>query len=162
MKFSDKLASLRKRNNLSQEQLAEKLDVSRQAVSKWESGDSYPDMAKILQLCKVLDCTLPDIMDDGAFGEEFNQMKKQVDEENSTKLNLSSYLKGFLEYVTRIYNMFLFMSFKQKMKCLFEMIIVGLILFGLCFLTGSLVETVLFKLIYLLPDEAHFYLVSAH
>ncbi len=40
MSFSDNLQVLRKRNNLTQEQLAEQLEVSRQAVSKWESGQS--------------------------------------------------------------------------------------------------------------------------
>ena len=44
MKFEDKLQYLRKKANLSQEQLADKLNVSRQAVSKWESGASYPEM----------------------------------------------------------------------------------------------------------------------
>lgn len=42
MKFCDKLAKQRKNNNLSQEQLADQLGVSRQAVSKWESGLSFP------------------------------------------------------------------------------------------------------------------------
>lgn len=46
MRFSEKLPKLRKNNNLSQEQLAEQLGVSRQAVSKWEAGNSYPDMEK--------------------------------------------------------------------------------------------------------------------
>lgn len=41
MKFSDKLKKLRKENNLSQERLADLLEVSRQAVSKWESGISH-------------------------------------------------------------------------------------------------------------------------
>ncbi len=41
MSFSDNLQVLRKRNNLTQEQLAEQLEVSRQAVSKWESGVSH-------------------------------------------------------------------------------------------------------------------------
>ena len=44
MKLSDNLKRIRKENNLSQEQLAEKLGVSRQAVSKWESEQSYPEM----------------------------------------------------------------------------------------------------------------------
>ena len=48
MRFSEKLPKLRKNNNLSQEQLAEQLGVSRQAVSKWEAGNSYPDMEKML------------------------------------------------------------------------------------------------------------------
>ena len=52
MKFCDKLVMRRKANNLSQEQLADRVGVSRQANSKWESGSSIPDMAKILELCK--------------------------------------------------------------------------------------------------------------
>ena len=54
MRFSEKLPKLRKNNNLSQEQLAEQLGVSRQAVSKWEAGNSYPDMEKMLQMCQIL------------------------------------------------------------------------------------------------------------
>ena len=50
MKFCDKLPKLRKENNLSQELLADKLGVSRQAVSKWESGSSYPDMEKMIDM----------------------------------------------------------------------------------------------------------------
>ena len=48
MRFSEKLPKLRKNNNLSQEQLAEQLGVSRQAVSKWESEQSTPDIEKLL------------------------------------------------------------------------------------------------------------------
>lgn len=46
MDFSEKLLTLRKANNLTQEQLAEKLEVSRQSVSKWESGQAAPDWRK--------------------------------------------------------------------------------------------------------------------
>ena len=49
---------MRKKNNMSQEQLADRLNVSRQAVSKWESGNSVPDMTKIMELCKILNCSL--------------------------------------------------------------------------------------------------------
>ena len=45
--LSERLRQLRKNAGLSQEQLAEKLDISRQSVSKWESGASIPDMDKI-------------------------------------------------------------------------------------------------------------------
>ena len=64
MKFCEKLAKQRKNNNLSQEQLAEMLSVSRQAVSKWENGSSYPDMDKIISISKILNCTLEDLLDD--------------------------------------------------------------------------------------------------
>lgn len=48
MNFSEKLLTLRKAKNLTQEQLAEKLDVSRQSISKWESGQAVPEMEKIV------------------------------------------------------------------------------------------------------------------
>ena len=50
MIIADKIAELRKRNGWSQEDLAEKLQVSRQSVSKWEMSQSMPDMAKIVQM----------------------------------------------------------------------------------------------------------------
>ena len=46
MKFNEKLIKLRKEKGLSQEGLADKLDVSRQSVSKWESGQTYPEIDK--------------------------------------------------------------------------------------------------------------------
>ena len=53
MAFQENLTYLRKKANLSQEQLAELLDLTRQAVSKWESGQSMPDAEKLLQLSEV-------------------------------------------------------------------------------------------------------------
>ncbi|MBR0537822.1 MAG: helix-turn-helix transcriptional regulator [Clostridia bacterium] len=53
MILADKIIELRKKNGWSQEELAEKLDVSRQAVSKWESAQSVPDMNRILLLSQV-------------------------------------------------------------------------------------------------------------
>ena len=50
MSFAENLKSIRKERNLSQEDLAEILDVSRQAVSKWELGDGYPEVEKLLLL----------------------------------------------------------------------------------------------------------------
>ena len=53
MIFADKLIDLRKKSGWSQEELAEKLNVSRQAVSKWEGAQSIPDMARIVQLSEL-------------------------------------------------------------------------------------------------------------
>ena len=50
MILADKIIDLRKKNGWSQEELAEKLNVSRQAVSKWESAQSVPDMNRVLQM----------------------------------------------------------------------------------------------------------------
>jgi transcriptional regulator with XRE-family HTH domain len=46
MDFSEKLLTLRQANDMTQEQLAEKLDVSRQSISKWESGQATPELEK--------------------------------------------------------------------------------------------------------------------
>lgn len=68
MTFSDKLIALRKKAGWSQEELAERLNVSRQSVSKWESAQSMPDIDKILQLSSLFsvttDCLLKDTQDD--------------------------------------------------------------------------------------------------
>ncbi|MBR5427416.1 MAG: helix-turn-helix transcriptional regulator [Clostridia bacterium] len=53
MILADKITELRKKNGWSQEELAEKLDVSRQAVSKWESAQSVPDLNRVLQLSEL-------------------------------------------------------------------------------------------------------------
>ena len=62
MKFSDNLKKLRKDMNLSQEDLADKLGVSRQSISKWESGVVYPEMDKMVQLCKIFNLSMDDLL----------------------------------------------------------------------------------------------------
>ena len=58
MEFSEKLITLRKGRNLTQEQLAEQLNASRQSISKWESGQVIPEVEKIVELSKAFDITL--------------------------------------------------------------------------------------------------------
>ena len=62
MKFGDNLRRIRKSKKMSQEQLAEKMKVTRQSVSKWENGESYPEMNNILELCKIFNCKLNDMI----------------------------------------------------------------------------------------------------
>ena len=62
MSFSDNLKTIRKEKNLSQEELAELLGVSRQAVSKWESGDGYPEVEKLLMIAGKLNVSLDNLM----------------------------------------------------------------------------------------------------
>lgn len=57
MELSEKILNLRKANNLTQEQLAEKAGVARQSVSKWESGQSLPELDKIVTLCEIFNVT---------------------------------------------------------------------------------------------------------
>lgn len=62
MSLGENLQFLRKRENMTQEQLAETLEVSRQSVSKWESDSTYPETDKLLQLTEIFHCTLDDLM----------------------------------------------------------------------------------------------------
>ena len=64
MKFGDNLRNLRKSKKISQEALAEKVKVSRQSVSKWETGEAYPEMNNILELCKIFHCNINDLVND--------------------------------------------------------------------------------------------------
>lgn len=64
MTFGEKLQKLRRSSGLSQEQLAEKLAVTRQAVSKWELGDSLPDAGRILDLSRLFDVSTDYLLKD--------------------------------------------------------------------------------------------------
>ena len=55
MNLSKKIYELRKAHGMSQEQLAEKLNVSRQSISKWESGESSPEIERLIELSDVFD-----------------------------------------------------------------------------------------------------------
>ena len=82
MSFNDKLKELRKENKLSQEQLAEKLNISRQAISKWESGKAYPDIDNLILLAKILEVSLDELLID-----EKNKYSEDVEEENESKID---------------------------------------------------------------------------
>ena len=64
MNFAEKISNLRKDNNMTQEQLSEILGVSRQSVSRWESGIAFPETDKLLQLSKLFNCTLDYLLKD--------------------------------------------------------------------------------------------------
>ena len=116
MKFKDKLPKLRKNNNITQEQLADMLGVSRQAVSKWESGLSIPDMEKIIEMCKIFNCQIEELLDDGVTSNH-TTLKAQTFKE---------YTDSILTFIIKTYKMFCSMKFWEKIKCLFE----------ICFIIG--------------------------
>lgn len=64
MKFNEKLISLRKSMGLSQEELGAELKVSRQTISKWESGQSYPDFQRLVLLSDYFGLTLDELVRD--------------------------------------------------------------------------------------------------
>ena len=72
MILADKIIRLRKKNGWSQEELADKMNVSRQAVSKWESAQTIPDLEKILQLGALFSVTTDYLLKDEIEEEEFS------------------------------------------------------------------------------------------
>ena len=62
MSFAENLRLIRKEKNISQEEIAEIIGVSRQAVSKWEQGSVYPQMEKLLLLTKYVNVSLDYLM----------------------------------------------------------------------------------------------------
>ncbi len=58
MIFSEKLQIIRKSKGMTQEKLAENLNVSRQAVAKWESGQAYPDIHNLIQISNLFHVTV--------------------------------------------------------------------------------------------------------
>lgn len=91
MKFGENLKLLRKNSGLSQENLAEKIGVSRQSVSKWECSEAYPEMSNILCLCKIFHCKLNDIVhqdltDLNSLDEEVKMKVVKLNEEKQRKM----------------------------------------------------------------------------
>lgn len=107
MKFGDNLKKLRKSRNLSQEMLAEKMNVSRQSVSKWENGESYPEMNNILELCKIFKCHINDLVNDSIIdgdllGEDIKENVVKFKSEQQKKMKLLSKTIYYIARVCRI------------------------------------------------------------
>lgn len=63
MEIGEKILKLRKKTNLSQEELAEKIGVARQTISKWELGETSPDLKQAKELSKIFKVSLDDLVD---------------------------------------------------------------------------------------------------
>ena len=96
MSFGENLQAIRKKNQLSQEGLAEMLGVSRQAVSKWELGEGYPEVEKLLILSKKLNVSL-----DSLFGEE-NAPTVSENSKASDKIRIVSPNEGVIINATKV------------------------------------------------------------
>ena len=146
MKLPDNLKRIRKDNNLSQEQLAEKLGVSRQAVSKWESGQSYPEMDKVLMICKLFNYNIDELM---------NENVKEVSENKQSKININKYVDDFFAYITKTIRMFESMKFGQKIKCIFEQVIVAIIIWIAIAILGLILGSIFSGIFSWLPSSIY-------
>lgn len=119
MKFGENLYNLRKKQKMSQEKLAEKVGVSRQSVSKWENGTAYPEMNRILELCKIFHCQLNDLVNDkildfDSLDEEIKMNVVKFNKEKQRKLKIASktisICSRVLQIVTIIASVILFIG----------------------------------------------------
>ena len=148
MKFGDKLIILRKKHNLSQEELASKLNVSRQSVSKWESNNTYPETDKIIQICNLFECRMDDLI---------NEKIVDVDQVmRKNKNNLSIVFDSLLEFITKSINMFSSMKFTSFLKCFFELGILILILFVCGLIISSICTNVIMDLVGFLSRDIYY------
>nr|WP_317324193.1 helix-turn-helix transcriptional regulator [uncultured Flavonifractor sp.] len=84
--LSERIYQLRRKNGLSQEQLAEKIGVSRQAISKWESGTSTPELEKLLALSECFRMTLDELVKDEAANPETKEATPNPEEKKVSKV----------------------------------------------------------------------------
>ena len=94
MALPEKLYTLRKKSGLSQEQLAEALNVSRQAISKWESGTSMPEFQKLLALSECFHITLDELVKDRGAEERTEETRSTPKEAKGPKAGICLCLAG--------------------------------------------------------------------
>lgn len=143
MKFKDKLQKLRKKSGFSQEQLADKLNVSRQAVSKWESGAAYPEMDKIIAISKIFNCGIEYLTNENMTETDFL--------EKGTKSNINIYINNFLDFITKTTNMFFSMKLKSLLKCILELSILAIIIIVICMAITTSITSIVESLLFFLP-----------
>lgn len=140
MSFGEKLTKLRKERGMSQEDLASNLNVSRQAVSKWESNNSYPETEKIVAICKLFNCSMDELI-----GLKEGKVKK----DNKIFNIINEYFDKFFKAIKMFYSM----TLKQKIKCFFEMFFYFIVLFIIFLIAREILIEIIKKLLYLLPNE---------
>lgn len=85
------IADRRKKFNMTQSELAEKIGITNRAVSKWETGKSIPDVSIMLELCEILDISVNELL----CGKQLNEKEEQKEAEENTLTMLMA--KGELE-----------------------------------------------------------------
>lgn len=141
-KLAENLKKIRKEHNLSQEQLAESLGVSRQAISKWESKVAYPEMEKIITICEKFNLNINDILN-----KDINEIKS----EEESKKKVSKYIEDILNFITETISMFGNMNFKSKIKCIFEQCIILFAIYIILILIGKFGSKIVYNTFYFLP-----------
>lgn len=126
MKFNENLKYLRKKEGLTQEELAEKLNVSRQSVTKWESGQSLPDIEKIKEIAYMLSVSVDSLIGD-VESKSTNKIKKKIDDIGWFVL---AFIVLAFATVSSIHN-FLYDIFKNEDATITGTIMIGILIFML-------------------------------
>lgn len=89
IRFGEKLQKLRKKKGITQEQLAQELHVTRQAVSKWESDSAQPDLENIVRICTFFEVSADELLDIDFLrpNEEKTEIINKVSNQSNTKLD---------------------------------------------------------------------------
>ena len=111
MLFNEKLKMLRKTNNLTQEELAEKLNVSRQAITKWESGDGTPDIENLKQLSILFNTTIDELVK-----EDKDVIIESKEQYNYTEELEIDHTKHFDIHICKIHELNIMPNAEEKVK----------------------------------------------
>ena len=105
MKFGENLKLIRRSNNISQEDLADKLGVSRQSVSKWETGENYPSMQNIMCLCSIFKCKINELVHEDFVDIHFldEEIKMSVVKFKENEQKKMKGLSKFIYVISRIF-----------------------------------------------------------
>lgn len=144
--FANNLKKIRKDHGLSQEQLAEELGVSRQSISKWESSMAYPEMDKIITICKKYDINIDDLLH-----RDITEVKR---EDDKTK-KYNNYVNSFFKFITDSIDMFIHLNLDSKLKCIFENIFYIIVLVIGLFISNSIINTIIYKIFSVLPRKVY-------
>lgn len=87
MNFGKKLLDARKKANLSQEEIAEKLNITRQTVSKWESNETVPNINQVKLLAKIYKISLEELLNYNKIDEEIESIIKKTNTKTQDKIN---------------------------------------------------------------------------
>jgi transcriptional regulator with XRE-family HTH domain len=113
MNIGEKIQQLRKANNLSQEQLAVRLEVSRQAVSKWELNESTPDTDKIILISRIFSVSTDYLLLENPEAANVIETKEKLsnDLQRSRSMTIAALFISFLGLIISFYSEFNFVNF---------------------------------------------------
>jgi transcriptional regulator with XRE-family HTH domain len=113
MNIGEKIQQLRKANNLSQEQLAVRLEVSRQAVSKWELNESTPDTDKIILISRIFSVSTDYLLLENPEAANVIETKEKLsnDLQRSRSMTIAALFISFLGLIVSFYSEFNFVNF---------------------------------------------------